>query len=227
MFADSLYHAKIKARIDSVTKSTSDASKIDKRLRAKSGVNSWVPIVFGGVPVLGIVLAVALPAFQDRALAQVVSKPFTGQLDQTKPNGSVSAEPDWNKGVITPPATSSQTALPTLDLNEFARQFLRSKGIGGSQDAGDVVAWGDAQLAARNVTGDKRALAHKFAIQWQYQFERGMAKQPPHSLFLAYDLILNNLDRNDGLCRPDAAKASAIVDRGDGTSNAYWTCVPL
>ena len=62
VFANSLYHAKIKSRSEAVAKSTSDASKVDRWLRAKNGVNGWVPVVFGAVPVIGTVLAVALPA---------------------------------------------------------------------------------------------------------------------------------------------------------------------
>ena len=73
IFANSLYHGKIKARIAAAQKLSMDASRVSKRLQARSGVLMWVPIVFAGIPVIGIVAAVALPAYQDYAKRQVLS----------------------------------------------------------------------------------------------------------------------------------------------------------
>ena len=100
MFANSLYHRKIKARITSAQSPNSDASRVSRRLSASGGVHTWVPIVFGAIPVIGIAAAVALPAYQDYTkrqsspIAQANSneksaasglQPFYGKLDSESP----------------------------------------------------------------------------------------------------------------------------------------------
>lgn len=70
VFANSLYHHKVKARIATAQKLGVDASRASERLRASSGVLMWVPIVSVGIPVLGILAAVALPAYQDYSKRQ-------------------------------------------------------------------------------------------------------------------------------------------------------------
>ena len=66
-FANTLYHRKVRARIAAAEKASTDAVRVAKRLRVGSGVHAWVPVVFGAIPVIGIVGAVALPAYQDYA----------------------------------------------------------------------------------------------------------------------------------------------------------------
>lgn len=41
------------------------ASRVSRNLRASSGVPIWVPIVVAGIPLIGILAAVGLPAYQD------------------------------------------------------------------------------------------------------------------------------------------------------------------
>ena len=64
-FANALYHRKVRARMAAALKASTDAARVTKRLRVGGGVHAWVPIAFGGIPVIGIVAAVALPAYQD------------------------------------------------------------------------------------------------------------------------------------------------------------------
>lgn len=100
VFANALYHRKIKARIAAADRLNSDASRVSRSLRASSGVLIWVPIVFGGIPIIGIVAAVALPAFQDYTKR---TQNVAG-VAAAKPADEPAAQVDWNKGVITPPA---------------------------------------------------------------------------------------------------------------------------
>jgi hypothetical protein len=72
-YANSLYHRKIKKRIASAQRSHSDVSRISGILSASSGVNKWVPIVCGAVPVIGVVASIALPAYQDYTKREVVA----------------------------------------------------------------------------------------------------------------------------------------------------------
>ena len=65
VFANSLYHRKVKARLAATKNSNSNALRASRKLSAGGGVHTWVPIVFGGIPAIGIVAVVALPAYQD------------------------------------------------------------------------------------------------------------------------------------------------------------------
>ena len=73
LYANTLYHRKIKKRIASAQRSHSDASRVSRRLSVGGGVHGWMPIVFGAIPVIGIVAAVALPAYQDYTKRQTVA----------------------------------------------------------------------------------------------------------------------------------------------------------
>lgn len=58
-YANSLYHVKIKSKL--VMLSESSAILQDKSSLSKSGVNSWVPVVFGGLPLMGLIAAFVVP----------------------------------------------------------------------------------------------------------------------------------------------------------------------
>ncbi len=155
VFADSLYHAKIKARIDAVTKSTSDASKVEKRLQAKGGVNAWAPIVFGGMPVLGIVLAVALPALQDRSKGQAVLR--QQKLNSTIP-APIAAEPDLqaNSQTKSYPSTFAETKKLAEGGDPNAQFLLGARyddGQGVAKDAQQAVFWYRQSAERGNVKG--------------------------------------------------------------------------
>lgn len=132
VFANSLYHAKIRARIAAVTKSTSDASKVDKRLRAKNGVNAWVPIVFAAVPVLGIALAVALPTLNgakgQAALIQQKTNP-------TMPSPSAAESESQASNQPTPSPTTFAEIKKLAEQGDANAQF----NLGASYDEGKDV----------------------------------------------------------------------------------------
>lgn len=117
VFANSLYHGKIKARIAVAQKSTADASQVNRRLSSSAGVNTWVAYIFGAIPVLGIVLAIALPAYQDYSKRQAVAAaPVQAPVPPETPGNfwendkivTPASQVDWDKGVITPAAARTQ-----------------------------------------------------------------------------------------------------------------------
>ncbi len=113
-YANALYHRKVKVKIADAKRSISDPSRLNEGMSAGSGVNKWVPFVCGAIPVVGIVAAVALPAYQDyskrRAMAAMPVRapaplgqpfePFTGKLDS--PASIPGPQVDWDKSVIVP-----------------------------------------------------------------------------------------------------------------------------
>lgn len=97
-FANSLYHAKVKARVAAAQQSNSDSFRASWRLRTNGGVNRWVPIVFAGIPVIGIVAAVGLPAYQDYTKRQASSERPIDEPIKDQFGGTLVNEPVANIG---------------------------------------------------------------------------------------------------------------------------------
>lgn len=107
LYANALYHRKIEARIATARKTTSDTALVKKRLSAGSGVNVWAAYVFGAIPVIGIVAAVALPAYQDYSKRREVAA-TPAQVPPLEVT-------DWDKGVIVAPTTQvNATPSPSV-----------------------------------------------------------------------------------------------------------------
>ncbi len=111
--ANSVYHRKIKARIAVAQKSTDDTSRVTRRLASGAGVSTWVTYIFGAIPIIGIVAAVALPAYQDYAKRRTVATASTNEIDGfldgklisppvPPPAPSPERQVNWDKGVIAP-----------------------------------------------------------------------------------------------------------------------------
>jgi Transglycosylase SLT domain len=85
-YANSFYHAKIKAKI--YTEKISGLNYIQKEsFLGDVGVHRWVPIVFGVVPVAGILAAVILPTFSRKE--QHFSKSSVELIEPGKENVQV------------------------------------------------------------------------------------------------------------------------------------------
>lgn len=93
VFANSIYHDKVKSNILAAQKSIPDRSKLVEYLSSAGGVHIWVPPIVGAIAVIGIVVAVALPAYQDYSKRLAVAR----QVETPAPTV------DWEEGVITPP----------------------------------------------------------------------------------------------------------------------------
>lgn len=63
IYANSLYHNHIKNKIAEAQRTIREESRLLDYLRGKSGVHSWVIWVFGLIPIIGIVAAIAIPVF--------------------------------------------------------------------------------------------------------------------------------------------------------------------
>jgi hypothetical protein len=223
-YANALYHRKVKSQIAAAQKSSPDASRVSRRLSASGGVNKWVAIVCGAVPVIGIVAAVALPAYQDYTKRQAVAgKPV---LPPAKP----SQVDEFLDGVPKP------AQAPSLGLKPFTgaldgetpanadKQFLKSQGIGGNQDLADVTAWGDAQILARISNEVDVQKARSFAFMWQRQIILKLRLSPERALFLGYLAVTTNYDEKKWICRPDMKQYGGIEILPDGRYKELFEC---
>ena len=116
IFANSLYHCKVKARVGAAQRSNFDASQVRTRLNAGNGVHTWVAYIFGAIPVLGLVLAVALPAYQD----------YSKRLAMAAVPAQAPARPETSgkygeNDTLVSPAPESATTAPAerTQINDF------------------------------------------------------------------------------------------------------------
>jgi Protein of unknown function (DUF2628) len=239
-YANSLYHRKVKARIATAQKSSSDASRLSRKLTAGGGVNKWVPLVCGAVPVIGVVAAIALPAYHDYTKRQEV-----GAIAVQVP---VSAEKPIAYGVNDYPAQQVKNVNPFSDPNfgktdpiaakkpftydaavgdqqlSADKQFFKSQGIGGNQDLADVATWGDTQIFARISNDLDFRKAHSAALMWQRQILLKMPFSPERALFLGFMTVVNNYDEKKWICRPDMTRNGGVNSLPDGKFEVFREC---
>lgn len=104
IYADSLYHNSIKKKIAVAQLSVKEGPKLLEYLRYKGGVHTWVIWVFGLVPVIGILAAVAIPAYHDyTARAKTTGVPQSPSSIPSQPSNPVPSAPKWEDLSDTPP----------------------------------------------------------------------------------------------------------------------------
>ena len=130
-YANALYHRKVKVKITDAQRSISDPSRLNEGLSAGSGVNKWVPVVCGAIPVVGIVAAVALPAYQDYSKRRAMAAtPVLAPAPQVDVSGSMAVPNtqtgmDWDKVVITPPSALPAQSSPQLSRSKPPLMFVQ------------------------------------------------------------------------------------------------------
>lgn len=165
----------------------------------------------------GVILAIALPAFQDHKNLNVVnSNPTSASI---VPPATAPQLKD-----VTPPINPDQVVTSVSQQTHEDKEILRKQGIGGNQEISDVTVWGDAQLIARSFQGDNLIKARSFSMMWQRQIIQKNHLSPERALFLGYSIVLNYLDQEKALCRPDISKNGGIEDMSGEESKAYPEC---
>lgn len=210
-YANSLYHRKIRARIAAAQNQKLDASRVSKRLSAGAGVHMWVPIGLGGLTILGVVAAVALPAYQDYSKRQTVAaRPVQAPAPQVDMS-QFQPVPDAQSGAESPNSNSD-------------KEVLKKQGIGGNQELTDVAAWGDMQMSARFFNALDLQKGQSFVLMWQRQIIHKLRLSPERALFLAYSIVVSQYDGKKTICRPDMSRNGGIEDLPGGEMKIYPEC---
>ena len=125
-------------------------------------------------------------------------------------------------------AKSEKPILSSINPNQQDtsedQELLKKQGIGGNQDIFDVKSWGNEQLSARSFYGDDLTKAHAFAAMWQRQIIHKLKISPERSLFLGYSIVLNHIDQDHALCRPDMNKNGGVEDDEGDYLKTYPEC---
>ncbi len=212
VFANSLYHRKIKAHIAGAQKSVADASQVNRRLSSNAGVSTWVAYIFGAIPVLGIVMAVALPAYQDYTQGRSeTAMPVKAPAQNETPG------PYGAGGKVI-------TSVPQIDHN---KQSMQEDGVGGNQNLSDVTSWGQRLLASRILDASSFRTGEGFAILWQQQVVLKLNHSPEHALYLGYKIVAHQYDLYKQLCKPDMNREGGILDLGDGRFETFPVCISV
>lgn len=195
------------------------------RYRLRTGQNApplkfpkSVSIAALAILVVGVLLAVALPAYQDyiKRQASAESKPW--ERYQEKKGASASSDErsrENNKQVD--PAPNLEPFYGKTD-EELARErvkksaFDREQWSGNAFDRFDTV--GSIELRARQFPSLNELRAWAAVIAWQAYYMADGQKSPNEALYVAVGTVLEGFKDNRGVCRPgrvvvvDAASAS-------------------
>jgi hypothetical protein len=208
-YANCLYHRSVSARIVAAQRSTSDGSEVRGRLSARSGVHVWVPIVFAGIPVIGLVAAIALPAYQDFTRRQTFPAGPLG-ADQAQQEVRTTSEspppvgPYGKNDVEVAPISAAPSNADDWSGNPFNRF--------------DSVS--EIETRARRFHGLNEQRAWAAVIAWQASNMAESKIEANEALYSAVGTVLGGLRDNKGICRPgpvvvvDAASASPAFPVG-------------
>lgn len=115
IYANSIYHNRVKKKVAAAQIPMSDQPKLSAHLGYRGGVNTWV-MWLGLVPIVGILAAVAIPAYKDNqkpAAPPQSQQPATIPLDQFTPDEH---------------EASPQVQQPATPRDPFAEQANLMKG---------------------------------------------------------------------------------------------------
>jgi Protein of unknown function (DUF2628) len=227
VFANSMYHKKIKAKIARENKLSSRERDLLSGLRKKGGILSWVLFVGIGIPLIGVVAAVVLPAYKDYSKRQLAAAlpengaqpPTVNEVDTVK---SKNSEMPREVDADTQKSTSVQKIARVDEGQQLDRQILLEQGIGGNQSLED---WGDAQLSARLFDDSSFRKARSFVLMWQRQIVLNLKYSPERALFLSYNIVLNQYDSDKLLCRPDMSNRGGVENLPDETFKIHPECL--
>ncbi len=125
IYADSLYRNSVRNKIANAQAYVNDELRLQELLRHKGGVHTWVVWVFGSVLAIGILAAIAIPAYVDHqkhAASKVIPQ---SELVISPQSGNVPSAPAVaGLTPVTPPPRPSQEQQPTTQNVPTTAQLI-------------------------------------------------------------------------------------------------------
>ena len=117
LFANRLYYGHVKTKVDKVSSLNMSEAQVAQELARKGGT-SWVAFIFIIIPILGILAAIAIPAYQDYTLRAQVSE----GMSMSQPVKAMVAEYYRDNGAL--PASNAEAGLG--DPESYSGTFVTS-----------------------------------------------------------------------------------------------------
>lgn len=117
IYANSLYHGKVRKKIEAARLTLRDESRLLAYLRQVGGVHTWVIWVFGFVPIIGIVAAITIPAYQDyqkRAAAQQSQQPATNPWEENYGSSGAASPQNQSQNPVVPAVSARQSTQDAI-----------------------------------------------------------------------------------------------------------------
>lgn len=190
-------------------------------------IPKWVAITTLGLFLIGILAAVALPAYQDYTKRSYSSSYSKEKETSSVASKSTTAEFESFSGTLDKEIHNTPTIVQNRPNNQAPisdKEILRRQGIGGNQSLADVSLWGNAQLSARFFDESELRKAENFVLMWQRQIIHKLQISPERALFLGYSIVTGYVDNDKAICRPDIKKNGGIEDLPGDSFETYPEC---
>lgn len=202
VYANALYHKRVLQRIAAATTTNRDQSRVLARLRSQGGVSGLLPSVLIGLPVIGIIAAIAIPAYRGHTMRA-----------EQPPDSFPSATPS-DRSLAQTPRGAAQHNKPTVPAPLEDGTYIYVTRGGERSVTAQSRAWSgslfdqfdsvdEIERKARGhypLLKDSRAWAA--VLEWQQVYISINEWAPNSALYDAVYAVAQDLRENNRICRP-------------------------
>lgn len=133
VFANALYHNKVKQKIAAAQLAVNEEQKIIEFLRRKGGVNTWVPWLYSGLVLIGIFAAIAVPnylVYKEKAKSAQLNRGTSAQQQGPQSQGAQSESTVTPKDSREAPRQSQTAPSAASNIDRQQAQDASAPGKG-------------------------------------------------------------------------------------------------
>lgn len=139
IYANSIYHRKLKSKIAAAQQSTTNTARVNRRLIAGGGVHAWVPNAFMAIFAIGVMAAIGIPAYQDYTTRQAPPITVVENDKIASPKENPFDKPDL--GAARPVETVAPQAKSTTDQEHLGRIYAAHPDADAINDSPSFKSW--------------------------------------------------------------------------------------